>query len=61
MIKRFIRRVLGLSTESTVRMPRGKHGLSRDSLSPAAAKVCGVLRDEWIPLVYMKVLRGRDS
>jgi poly(A) polymerase len=45
MIKRFIRRVLGLSTESTVRMPRGKHGLARDSLSPAAAKVCAVLRD----------------
>src|SRR6185436_3819984 len=46
MIQRFIRRVLGLSPrESMVRMPRGKHGLSRDSLSPAAAKVCTVLRD----------------
>jgi len=46
MIKRFIRRVLGLPTESImVRMPRGKHGLSRDSLTPAAAKVCAVLRD----------------
>jgi poly(A) polymerase len=45
MIKRFIRRVLGLSTESMVRMPRGKHGLARDSLSPAAAKTCTVLRE----------------
>ena len=32
MIKRFIRRVLGLATESMVRVPRGKHGLSRDSI-----------------------------
>src|SRR5688572_16897184 len=45
MIKRFIRRVLGLPTESMVRVPREKHGLSRYSLSPAAAKVCSVLRD----------------
>jgi poly(A) polymerase len=45
MIKRFIRRVLGLPTEVMVRMPREKHGLARDSLSPAAAKVCAVLRE----------------
>jgi poly(A) polymerase len=45
MIKRFIRRVLGLPTESMVRVPREKHGLSRASLTPAAAKVCTVLRD----------------
>src|SRR5687767_11848196 len=45
MIKRFIRRVLGLPTESMVRMPRGKHSLPRDGLSPAAAKVCTVLRE----------------
>jgi poly(A) polymerase len=45
MIKRFIRRVLGLHTESMVRVPREKHRLSPDSLSPAAAKVCSVLRD----------------
>src|SRR3954470_10437302 len=45
MIKRFIRRVLGLPTESMVRVPRGKHGLSRDALAPAATKVCAVLRD----------------
>jgi len=45
MIKRFIRRVLGLSSETTLRVPREKHGLARERLSPAAAKVCSVLRD----------------
>src|SRR5262245_51322663 len=45
MIKRFIRRVLGLPTETMVRVPRGRHDLARESLSPAAAKVCTVLRE----------------
>lgn len=45
MIKRFIRRVLGLPSEATVRVPRSKHGLSREAISPAASKVCTVLRD----------------
>src|SRR3954465_518620 len=45
MIKRFIRRVLGLPSEQIDRVPRGKHGLAREALSPAAAKVCGVLRE----------------
>src|SRR5262245_65557755 len=47
MIKRFIRRVLGLGADpdSVVRVPRGRHGVSRESLSPAAAKVCAVLRE----------------
>src|SRR5688572_532066 len=45
MIKRFIRRVLGLSSDHMVRVPRGKHALARDALSPAAAKVCAVLRE----------------
>jgi poly(A) polymerase len=45
MIKRFIRRVLGLPTESMVRVPRGRHGLARESISPAAAKACSVLRE----------------
>jgi poly(A) polymerase len=45
MIKRFIRRVFGLAAERIERVPRGKHGLSRDALSPAASKVCAVLRD----------------
>src|SRR6266850_4794425 len=45
MIKRFIRRVLGLSANHMERVPREKHGLPRDALSPAAAKVCAVLRE----------------
>jgi len=47
MIKRFIRRVFGLPAagEGMVRVAREKHGLSRDAISPAAAKVCAVLRD----------------
>lgn len=45
MIKRFIRRVLGLPSEAMVRVPRGKHGLSRDAISPAASKACAVLRE----------------
>src|SRR5919108_4454892 len=45
MIKRFIRRVLGLPADAVDRVPREQHGLSRDALSPAAAKVCSVLRE----------------
>jgi len=45
MIKRFIRRVLGLPSEDMLRLPRDRHGLSRDALSPAAAKVCAGLRE----------------
>jgi poly(A) polymerase len=45
MIKRFIRRVLGLPSEGPLRVPRDKHGLARERLSPAAAKVCSVLRE----------------
>src|SRR3954447_20223123 len=45
MIKRFIRRVLGLSPDHVDRVPREKHGLARDALSPSAAKVCTVLRE----------------
>src|SRR5690242_15109471 len=45
MIKRFIRRVLGLSTHQVDRVPRDKHGLARDAITPAAAKVCSVLRE----------------
>jgi len=44
MIKRFIRRVLGLPSEAMQRVPRERHGLTRDAISPAAAKVCTVLR-----------------
>ena len=45
MIKRFIRRVFGLPSEAQLRVPRGRHGLSRDALSAPAAKVCAALRD----------------
>jgi poly(A) polymerase len=45
MIKRFIRRVLGLQSDAAVRVPREKHGLAREAISPAAAKVCAVLRE----------------
>ncbi|MGQ0546608.1 MAG: polynucleotide adenylyltransferase PcnB [Betaproteobacteria bacterium] len=45
MIKRFIRRVLGLPAEGALRLGRDKHGLSRESVHPAAAKVCAVLRE----------------
>ena len=43
MIKRFIRRVLGLEQKGPLRLPRDKHHLSRDQLSPGARKVCEVL------------------
>src|SRR3982751_2601993 len=45
MIKRFIRRVLGLSSNTIDRVPREKHGLAREALTPSAAKVCAVLRE----------------
>jgi poly(A) polymerase len=45
MIKRFIRRVFGLPSEATMRVPRHRHGVAREALSPAAAKVCAVLRE----------------
>ena len=35
----------GPASEATLRVPREKHGLARDGLSPSAAKVCSVLRD----------------
>ncbi len=44
MIKRFIRRVLGLERKGPVRLGRDKHGLSADQLSPGARKVCEVLQ-----------------
>ena len=45
MIKRFIRRVLGLPSENMLRLPREEHGLARDALSPSAAKVCAALHE----------------
>ncbi len=43
MIKRFIRRVLGLREEGPLRIPRGEHRLTRERISPAALKVCDTL------------------
>src|ERR687884_669501 len=45
MIKRFIRRVFGLAEAQMVRVGRAEHGLAREAISPAAAKVCAVLRE----------------
>jgi poly(A) polymerase len=45
MIKRFIRRVLGLPSEATQRVARARHGLQAGAISPASAKVCTVLRE----------------
>jgi poly(A) polymerase len=45
MIKRFIRRVFGLREDAPLRIPRSKHGLPREALSPGALKVCDVLQD----------------
>jgi poly(A) polymerase len=45
MIKRLIRRVLGLPAEAMQRVPRGRHGIARGAVSPGAAKVCAVLRE----------------
>jgi poly(A) polymerase len=45
MIKKFIRRVLGLPSENLQRVPRERHGLASEGLSPSAAKVCTALRE----------------
>ena len=45
MIKKFIRRVLGLPSEAMLTVPRARHGLARDAITPAATKVCSALRD----------------
>jgi len=43
MIKRFIRRVFGLRSESPLRVPRSAHSLARSSISAGALKACDVL------------------
>ena len=45
MIKRFIRRVLGLRTDTPQRVARERHGLRRNALTNGALKVCDVLRE----------------
>jgi poly(A) polymerase len=44
MIKRFIRRVLGLGTDAPQRVARERHSLRRGAISHGALKVCEVLR-----------------
>ena len=44
MIKRFIRRVLGLPAGAPQRVPRERHGLRREDLSHSALTVCDALR-----------------
>ncbi|MEW6689196.1 MAG: polynucleotide adenylyltransferase PcnB [Pseudomonadota bacterium] len=43
MIKRFIRRVLGLEARGPLRVPQARHGIARSAISAAALKVCDVL------------------
>jgi len=45
MIKRFIRRVLGLGDQGPVRLTRDRHPLSRDQISHGARKVCEALAE----------------
>ena len=45
MIKRFIRRVLGLGEAGPQRVARDRHHLARDKLSAGALKVCEVLAE----------------
>ncbi|HLX80243.1 MAG TPA: polynucleotide adenylyltransferase PcnB [Burkholderiales bacterium] len=45
MIKRFIRRVLGLETRGPQRVPQARHGVTRSTISSSALKVCDVLAE----------------
>lgn len=45
MIKRFIRRVLGLGSAAPLRVPREKHHLARAAISQGALKTCDGLRE----------------
>ena len=45
MIKRFIRRVLGLDSPGLLSIPQAGHGVTRNTISPSALKVCDVLAD----------------
>src|SRR6267142_1473730 len=45
MIKRFIRRVLGLESPGPQRMPHSRHAVTRNAISASALKVCDVLAD----------------
>ncbi len=49
MIKRFIRRVLGLDSPGPQRVPQGRHGVTRSAVSSSALKVCDVLGERGYP------------
>ena len=49
MIKRFIRRVLGLERRGPVRVPQGRHSITRSAISRGALKVCDVLAQHGHP------------
>jgi len=49
MIKRFIRRVLGLERQGPVRVPQPHHGVTRSAISAGALKVCDVLAQHGHP------------
>jgi poly(A) polymerase len=49
MIKRFIRRVLGLPAAGPVRVARAKHGVQRNRFSASSLKVCDALREAGYP------------
>jgi poly(A) polymerase len=46
MIKRFIRRVFGLESPGPQRVPQSRHGVTRNTISASALKVCDVLADK---------------
>ncbi len=45
MIKKFIRKVLGLKAAGPKRVQRARHEIERNRISPAALKVCSVLHE----------------
>ncbi len=45
MIKRFLRRVLGLDAPGPQRVPSSRHGMTRNAVSGAALKTCDVLNE----------------
>ena len=45
MIKKFIRKVLGLKEAGPLRVPKARHGIDRSRISPAALKTCAALQD----------------
>ena len=58
MIKKFIRKVLGLKAEGPLRVPHAKHAIDRSRISPAALKVCGALQEAGFlgrPMIIVRI------